>query len=101
MSSDNDPNEAQHTSGDKSVAPSAGSSASLVGCRMGDYQILRKLGRGGMADVYAARHLTLGRDVAIKVLRLEYARDADYVKRFRREARRGSKVESSQYRPSL
>tara|TARA_R110002049_G_scaffold285698_3_gene466893 strand:+ start:46964 stop:48550 length:1587 start_codon:yes stop_codon:yes gene_type:complete len=72
--------------------PSSGSSASLVGCQMGDYQILRKLGRGGMADVFAARHLTLGREVAIKVLRTEYARDADYVKRFRREARAAAKL---------
>lgn len=100
MSSDNDTNEAQNTtgnksvdtSGDQSVERSTGSSASLVGCRMGDYQILRKLGRGGMADVYAARHLTLGRDVAIKILRTEYARDADYVKRFRREARAAAKL---------
>ena len=59
---------------------------------MGDYQILRKLGRGGMADVFAARHLTLGRDVAIKILRSEYARDTDYVKRFRREARAAAKL---------
>lgn len=62
-------------------------SARLVGCRLGDYQVLRKLGRGGMADVYAARHLTLARDVAIKVLRSEFARDEDHVERFRREAR--------------
>lgn len=63
-----------------------------VGRRLGDYQILRKLGRGGMADVYAARHLSLGRDVAVKVLRRDFARDADYVARFRREARAAAKL---------
>lgn len=71
---------------------SSSSSGSLVGHRLGDYQLMRKLGRGGMADVYAARHLTLGRDVAIKVLRNEYARDQDYVERFRREARAAAKL---------
>ncbi|WP_145170169.1 serine/threonine-protein kinase [Rubripirellula lacrimiformis] len=73
------------------VSPSK-SSASLVGSRLGDYQVLRKLGRGGMADVYAARHLSLGRDVALKVLRSDYARDKDYVERFRREARAAAKL---------
>ena len=67
-------------------------SASLVGLRLGEYQILRKLGRGGMADVYAARHLSLGREVAIKVLRSDYARDKDYISRFRREARAAAKL---------
>ena len=67
-------------------------SASLIGSRVGDYQVMRKLGRGGMADVYAARQLSLGRDVALKVLRPEYARDKDYVERFRREARAAAKL---------
>ncbi len=62
-------------------------SSKLVGHRLGEYQILRKLGRGGMADVYAARHLNLSRDVAIKILRSDFARDKDYVARFRREAK--------------
>ena len=65
---------------------------SLIGSRLGDYQVLRKLGRGGMADVFAARPLSLGRDVALKVLRSEYARDKDYVERFRREARAAAKL---------
>ncbi len=67
-------------------------SSKLIGCRLGDYQILRKLGRGGMADVYSARHLSLGRDVAIKILRSDYARDKDYVTRFRREAKAAAKL---------
>ena len=92
MIHDDETNETQAPSGRTPEGNGVGSSVSLVGCRMGDYQVLRKLGRGGMADVYAARHLTLGRDVAIKVLRNEYARDADYVKRFRREARAAAKL---------
>jgi serine/threonine-protein kinase len=68
------------------------SASSLVGRRLGDYQVMRKLGRGGMADVYAARHLSLGRDVALKVLRRDFARDEDYVARFRREARAAAKI---------
>lgn len=65
---------------------------SLVGSRLGDYQLLRKLGRGGMADVYAARQLSLGREVALKVLRPDFARDKDYIHRFRREARAAAKL---------
>ncbi len=68
------------------------SSRYLVGLRLGDYQVLRRLGRGGMADVYAARHLTLGRDVAMKVLQRQYAQDKDYVERFRREARAAARL---------
>ncbi|KAA1257819.1 Serine/threonine-protein kinase PknB [Rubripirellula obstinata] len=76
----------------ESKQPEDFSPTSLVGRRLGDYQILRKLGRGGMADVYAARHLSLGRDVAMKVLRRDLARDDDYVARFRREARAAAKI---------
>lgn len=67
-------------------------SPSLVGSRLGDFQLLRKLGRGGMADVYAARQLSLGREVALKVLRPDFARDNDYIHRFRREARAAAKL---------
>lgn len=67
-------------------------SRSLIGHRLGDYQVLRKLGSGGMADVYVARQTSLGRDVALKVLKNEYARDQDYVARFRREARAAAKL---------
>lgn len=65
---------------------------SLVGSRVGDYQVMRKLGRGGMADVYVARQVTLGREVALKVLRSDYARDQEYIARFRREARAAAKL---------
>lgn len=68
------------------------SGSNLVGTRVGDYQVLRRLGRGGMADVYVALHETLDRQVALKVLRRQLAADNEYVERFRREARAAAKL---------
>lgn len=53
----------------------------------GRYEILELLGEGGMARVYRARDLHLGREVAVKVLLDSVARDPDLCERFRREAR--------------
>lgn len=50
------------------------------------YEIIKRLGSGGMADVYLARDTHLGREVAIKILYKRYARDEEFVARFRREA---------------
>src|ERR671936_2598957 len=51
------------------------------------YRILRKLGTGGMADVYLAEDQELGRRVAIKILNERHANDDQFVERFRREAK--------------
>ncbi|MFD2044054.1 Stk1 family PASTA domain-containing Ser/Thr kinase [Ornithinibacillus salinisoli] len=50
------------------------------------YRIKDTIGGGGMADVYLAKDIILDRDVAIKVLRLEYANDEEFIARFDREA---------------
>jgi len=53
----------------------------------GRYRILRKLGSGGMANVYLAEDEDLGRRVAIKILNDRYASDESFIERFRREAK--------------
>jgi eukaryotic-like serine/threonine-protein kinase len=53
----------------------------------GRYRVIRKLGAGGMADVYLAEDQELGRRVAIKVLNDRHAQDDQFVERFRREAK--------------
>jgi serine/threonine-protein kinase len=64
----------------------------LAGKRLGDYQLLRRLGRGGMADVYLAEQLSLRRQVAFKVLRSNLALDSAYVRRFHNEAQAAAKL---------
>ncbi len=59
---------------------------------MGDYQVLRRLGRGGMAEVYLAKQVSLERNVALKVLKPELAKDESYVKRFRQEAQAAARL---------
>jgi eukaryotic-like serine/threonine-protein kinase len=53
----------------------------------GRYRIIRKLGAGGMADVYLAEDQELGRRVAIKILNDRHAADDSFIERFRREAK--------------
>jgi len=53
----------------------------------GRYRVVRKLGSGGMADVYLAEDEDLGRRVAIKILNDRHANDEQFVERFRREAK--------------
>src|SRR3954465_11826657 len=53
----------------------------------GRYRIVRKLGAGGMANVYLAEDQELGRRVAIKILNERHAGDEQFVERFRREAK--------------
>jgi serine/threonine protein kinase len=57
-----------------------------AGTRLGPYEILAPLGRGGMGEVYCARDPRLGRDVAVKILAQHLANDSGARTRFEREA---------------
>lgn len=57
------------------------------------YEILGKIGAGGMSDVYKAKDLTLGRFVAIKVLKAEFSEDLNFVTKFRSEAQSAAGLE--------
>jgi len=61
-----------------------------VGQRIGPYEILSKLGAGGMGDVYLAQDDRLGRKVALKLLLSRFTSDADRLRRFQKEARAAS-----------
>ena len=59
----------------------------MIGKTLAHYEITSQIGKGGMGEVYQATDQKLGRDVAIKVLPEEFAKDADRVARFQREAK--------------
>ncbi len=63
-----------------------------VGRTLGSYKLISILGKGGMGCVYRAEHTKLGREVALKVLRSDYAKRRDAVARFFQEARSVNKV---------
>ncbi len=56
------------------------------------YDVRRVLGSGGMGEVFLARDRVLGRDVALKVLRRQYAGDSEFAERFKREARSAARL---------
>ncbi len=58
----------------------------LIGATLGSYRVLSKVGEGGMGEVYRAHDTKLNRDVAIKVLPVLFAEDAERLARFNREA---------------
>ena len=70
------------------AGPVIGSEPMLdAGTTLGPYRILAPLGAGGMGEVYRAHDTRLGRDVAIKVILAEWARDPERIRRFEQEAR--------------
>ena len=61
---------------------------------VGKYRVVREIGRGGIAAVYEAEQLTLGKMVAIKILAAELAQSTIVIERFFREARAAASVKS-------
>ena len=64
----------------------------LTGARLGDFEVVRELGRGGMRVVYAARQVSLNRQVALKVLSGGLGLTDKAVQRFRREAEAAARL---------
>jgi Tol biopolymer transport system component len=73
--------------GSELAAPGA---SSRIGFRLGPYEVLALLGAGGMGEVYRARDTRLGREVAVKLLPEQFARDPERLRRFEGEARAAS-----------
>ena len=63
-----------------------------IGSVLGSYRVLELLGKGGMGYVYRAEHTKLGREVALKLLRTDYAKRKDAVARFIQEARTVNRI---------
>ncbi len=72
-----------------------------AGTRLGAYQVLSRLGAGGMGEVYRARDTRLGRDVAIKILPRPLSQDPERLARFEREARLLASLNHPQHRRHL
>jgi tRNA A-37 threonylcarbamoyl transferase component Bud32 len=73
----------------RSSPPVTGASPAknIIGCLLGQYEVLEPIGKGGMAEIYKARHVRLDRAVAIKILSPRLAEEGDFRERFEREAR--------------
>jgi eukaryotic-like serine/threonine-protein kinase len=73
--------------------PNAGATDPLIGKILdGRYEIKSVLGEGGMGLVYKAKHVTLGKNLAIKVLKAEVSKDQEIVQRFRQEAQSATSI---------
>jgi serine/threonine protein kinase/WD40 repeat protein len=77
---------------DKVHVPRAPESHPGIGGRLGEYRLLREIGRGGMGIVYEAEQEALGRRVALKVLPYHAMLDEKAIERFRREAKAAAKL---------
>src|SRR5262249_4790976 len=78
--------------GDASDGPGSPALAAAPLERLGDYRIIREVGRGGMAVVYEAEQESLGRHVALKVLLRHSPLDPRHAARFQREARAAARL---------
>ena len=68
------------------------SRSTMIGSKLGSYEVEEEIGRGGMGVVYRANQPNLQRQVAVKVLLPHLAQDAEFVERFLREARSAAKL---------
>ncbi len=73
--------------------PSGGGGRRVPTTLAGRYEVVRRVGVGGMADVYLAEDTKMGRQVALKILHPQYAGDESFVERFRREALAAAKLQ--------
>ncbi|MDZ4687782.1 MAG: serine/threonine-protein kinase [Planctomycetaceae bacterium] len=77
-----------------SKAPAVGAPVGPNGLsQLGDFRIVKKLGQGGMGEVFLAHQISLDRPAALKVLAKHLTEKADFVKRFYREARAMAKID--------
>lgn len=75
------------------LRPSGGQTADLVGQVIADrYHIQKKLGEGGMGQVYLAEHVKMGRRCAVKIMSPAMMKDPDAISRFNREAANASRI---------
>ena len=78
---------------DGTALRSQGGGNDLVGSIIGErYHVLKKLGEGGMGQVYLAEHVKMGRKSAVKVMNPGMVHDADAISRFNREAANASRI---------
>ena len=67
----------------------------MIGMILGNrYEILKEIGSGGMANVYLAHCRLLNRNVAVKVLKNEFANDKEFLERFNKEAQAAAAISS-------
>src|SRR5438067_396384 len=83
---------ADHVSLGDPAPPPAAPPPDLSGRTLGDFRVLRRLGSGGMGQVYLAEQVSLKRRVALKILKAELAADPTALQRFKREAEAVARV---------
>jgi serine/threonine-protein kinase len=90
---DGNETEAAQRGGQPTPAKSGSSEKPRKVKRLGDFEVSKKLGQGGMGEVYLAHQISLDRPVALKTLSKELAKKDDFVKRFQREAKSMAKLD--------